>query len=134
MAVGIQYELPSGESANQHQQGGLGKMEVGEQRAHYPKLKSGIDEDVSLAGSGLNPAGFASCVFQGSHRRGPYGHDSPMALERRVDRRGSLLRDRKMFFMKLMTFDHILPNWLKGSQTYMQGNLSRFNASFSQTT
>jgi hypothetical protein len=47
---------------------------------------------------------------------------------------GSLLRDRKMFFMKLMTFDHVLPNWLKGSQTYMQSNLSRFNASFSQTT
>ena len=54
-------------------------MEIGEQRAHYPKVKSGIDEDVSLAGSGLNPAGFASCVFQSSHRRGPYGHDSPMA-------------------------------------------------------
>ena len=81
-----------------------------------------------------NSAGFASCVFQSSHRRGPYGHDSPMALERRVDRRRSLLRNRKMFFMKLMTFDHILPNWLKGSQTYMQGNFSRFNASFSQTT
>ena len=44
VAIGLEDEVAAGKCADQHQEGGAGKVEVGDQGAYYPKLESGIDE------------------------------------------------------------------------------------------
>ena len=49
MGVRLQHAFPPGKGRNEHQQGGFGQMEVGEQRADRAKLEAWIDKNVSLA-------------------------------------------------------------------------------------
>jgi len=48
--------LAAGEGADQHQQAGLGQMEVGEQGVDEAELEAGGDEDFRFAGVGLERA------------------------------------------------------------------------------
>src|SRR6476660_8819655 len=52
-----QHVLGSGEGADQHQQRGLGQMEICKQGADYSELESRIDEQVGFAATGQNASG-----------------------------------------------------------------------------
>jgi len=52
--VGMENAVSSSESADQHEQGGLGEVEVGQHRLHYFEFEAGIDEHVCRGGAGDN--------------------------------------------------------------------------------
>ena len=49
----VSRAVGAGEGADQHEQAGLGQMEVGEQGADEAEVEAGRDEDVGDAGVGL---------------------------------------------------------------------------------
>ena len=65
MAVGVQHTGGCAERAYQHEQSGLGEMEVRQQRAHHTEIVTGVNEKICLSAAGLQSAfcGLVNGVF-----------------------------------------------------------------------
>ena len=83
-----QHALAAGEGADQHEETGLGQMEVGEEGADEAEVEAGRDEYFRLAGMGLQFAssGLKGTVLQSSYNRGAYGNDPTAFAHGSIDR------------------------------------------------
>jgi len=64
VVVGCEDVLASTEGADQHEQGGLREVEIGEHGAHCLEFEAGIDEEVGSGGAGENgSSALANRVF-----------------------------------------------------------------------
>ncbi len=98
MFVGTENVVASTEGADQHQQGGLGEVEVGEHCLHHFEFETyfeiWIDEQVCRGGAGEHGScADANGVFESADRRGADGDDATRCGESLVDGRGRGGRD-----------------------------------------
>src|SRR4051812_30454816 len=94
--VGAEDVLLSGEGANQHEQSGLGQVEVGEHGVHDAEGVAGIDKNVSFARARLDAAvtGSGSGEFERAHTRGTDSNDAALLLSGSIDGSGGFGRNR----------------------------------------
>lgn len=78
VVVGGEDRLASGEGTHQHEQAGLGQMEVGEQGGDEAEVEAGRDEDLRFAGVGFERAagGLKRAVFESADDGGADGDDA----------------------------------------------------------
>ena len=77
----------SSESANEHEQARLWKMEVGQHGVNDAEFVSGIDEDVGFARAGLDFWRLRCGEFQCTDSCCANGYDAPLGFLRAIDRR-----------------------------------------------
>ena len=82
MTIGGEDRLASGEGRNQHEQAGLGQMEVGEQGVDEAEVEAGRDEDLRFTGVGPKwslarvASGLERAMFESADDRGADGDDA----------------------------------------------------------
>ena len=92
MAVSGQNALASGKGAHQHEQAGLGQVEVSEQGADQAEVEAGRDEDFRLAGVGLQRAalGLKRAVLESADNGGADGDDAAVFGSGAIDGVGAV--------------------------------------------
>mmetsp|Transcript_53345 Transcript_53345/g.147771 ORF Transcript_53345/g.147771 Transcript_53345/m.147771 type:complete len:341 (+) Transcript_53345:806-1828(+) len=122
MAVERHDVLVARERADQHHQRAFRQMEVGDEAVHHAELESRRDEDVGLAGAGLQRAALGGRLQRAQRRRAD-GHDTPpprTAGRHRIDRG---LRHLEPLAVHLVLGDLLDPHRLEGAGANMQGHM-----------
>jgi len=122
-----QDEFSSGKGTDQHEQGGLGKMEVRQKAADDAELISGTEEDGGLAGVRMKAYsrvrfkaalfGYLSAVLQCAGGRGSGSDDAALFAERLVDRLGGSRGQRVVLGVEVDIFDIFSADRLEGPKT-----------------
>jgi len=81
LAVGFEDEFAGGEGADEHEEGALGEVEVGEEGVDDLELVGGVDEDVGAAAGGGEWFALTAEVFEGAGDGGADGHDAPGGID-----------------------------------------------------
>jgi len=134
VTVGAEDFVFSSKGANQHEQRGLRKVEVGEKGAHDLKVESGIDEEIGMAGSGAHRSGpLPGGIFKGADGRGADGNDAARFPAGSFDLLGGGLGDGIGLGMKSMLFDRFGADGLEGSETDVERDFRGLNPAFANT-
>ena len=130
MAISGQDRLASGEGRDQHEQAGLGQMEVGEQGVYKTKLKAGGDEDLCFAGVLLQRAAhrLLCTMLQSANDRGADGDDAAAFGSSAVDSVGGSGGERVTLAMQADFIDSLHAQRGEGSEANVQGEASNFNS------
>src|SRR5271155_1981193 len=132
--VGAQNFFLPGEGADQHHQGRLRQMEIGEHRRNHFEFESRINEEVCGGRPRGNPTCAQQCrVFESSNRSSAYGNYSAKIAKSLVDGKSSLSRDRIGFGMDFVILDAIHADRLKGSKAYLQSDLDSFDSALADS-
>jgi len=103
MTVSIEHQFPSCEGADQHQQAGLGQVEVREHNVRRQEFEARIDEEVRLTGPGGDSTIMRGRLDGADARR----TDSDPSL-RSLNCRGGRLWNRPRFRVELILFNRIV--------------------------
>src|SRR5947199_3202128 len=103
-------------------------MEVCQQRAHYTKMKSGIDEDAGVAAprSDLSRS-CLRCVLQCANYSGPDCDYATPFRQCPVDFLSRHQRDVIAFKVQLVGFDVFFSQWLECAETNMESQFDDIN-------
>src|SRR5690554_615918 len=105
MVIGTENSFPVCEGADQHEQGGFGQMEIGNQGIYHLKPISGVDKDISPTGTSVHLTPFIGQGFQ--HPYGSCAHGNhPAARPPAVVDHGDALRAQ----FKELLVHHVLLN------------------------
>ncbi len=114
--------------ADQHEQGGLRQVKIGQQRVDHFQAGAGGEEDVGCAGMWLQPAD-AGTVLQRADGRGA-GSDDATAFEQcLLDLQGRFLGQRISFGVEVDLCDLRHPHWLERPQPDMERQVGDDHAS-----
>lgn len=117
------------QGADEHQEGRLRQVEVGEKGVDDFEVVSGIDKQVRFSGTGHDIAGMlAGSEFQRADRGGADGDDASRLATRLPDFLGGGFGDGVGLGVKTMLLDSFRTDRLKSSETHMERNLRGFNA------
>ena len=130
VTVGAEDFFFSGEGADQHEQRGLRKVEVGEKGTHNLEVVSGIDEEIGVAGSGAHSSGaLPGGVLKSADRGGANGNHAARFPPGSFDLFGGAFGDGIRLGVKLMLFNRLCADRLEGSEADMEGDFCRFDPS-----
>src|SRR5918995_1030822 len=94
LAIRLEHQLTPAERADQHEQGRLRQVEVGEQPAHHAKSKTGVDEEVRVSGSlAYTVPVRGGDRLERTRRRRADRNDAAPRVERSRDRTGRAAAD-----------------------------------------
>ena len=130
MTIGLQDKVAPAESTDQHQESGLGQVEIRQQRAHDPKSEAGIDEEVGFAllGSNAAIAGLGYGVLKRAYRGCADRDNSAALLERTVDCGGCVPGNGIALFVKAVILDALDADGLKRTEAHVQCDFGDFDA------
>ena len=124
MVVGMEDVFASAEGADQHEQGGLREVEIGEHGAHCLEFEAGVDEEVGSGGTRENGScAEANRMFEGADGGGTDGDDAARGEESLIDRGGCGGGNGIRFGMKFVILDALDVDGLKRSEADVQGDL-----------
>lgn len=128
MAVGCKDVFFPTQGADQHEEGRLRQVEVGEQCADDLKFVSGIDKQVGFAGTRADyPLSLLCGVFECADRRRPDCYQAAILAPCPVDLFCGFRGDRIAFRMQFVLFDFFYANRLKGSQPDVECDFGGFD-------
>ena len=118
LAVGFEDEVAGGEGADEHHQGGLGEVEIGEQGADGFELEAGGDEEVGFATGGEDLAVVAGDGFEGAHGGGADGDSAGGVL----NLGGGGCGDIVLLVVHDVVFDAFGADGLEGADADVEGD------------
>ncbi len=133
MIIGAKDILFSAEGADQHEQSGLRKVEVGEKGVHNLEMISGIDEKIGMAGSGAHSASaLPGGVFESADGGGPDRDDAAGIPAGSFNLFGGGFGDGVGLGVKLVLFYRFGADGLEGSETDMESDFGGFDSTFAK--
>lgn len=133
MGIGVENEVFTAKSADQHKQRGFGKVEVGQERADHLKPKSGIDEEIGVAGAGTDFARILQrCEFESTDGCGADGDDAAVGGAGSVDLCGCGGRDGIVLGVKMMIFDGRHVDRLESAESDVERDFRGFDVAIAQ--
>ena len=126
MAVSTADVFHAAESRHQHQQGGFGQVEIGQQSLHHPETIAGKNEDVGLAAPRFQ---LAACRrrLQRAQAGRAHRHDAPSFRLGQPDQIHGLLRHGIPLAVHVVLGDFLHAHRLKSPRADMQRDVGGFH-------
>src|SRR5687767_1126368 len=103
-------------------------MKISKQGAGHTEIKPRVDEVLSLAFAGFDPAASQSrCMLHCADGGCSDGHNAAFLLHGRIDLLSGFCGDAVSLGMQLMIFHSLGPHRLEGSQADVQSDLSQLD-------
>src|SRR3974390_3408102 len=120
----------AGEGGDQHDERGLGQVEVGEQGADDAEVESGIDEDVGRAGLGGDAAvgRLTGGVFEGADSGCADSDDAAAGVAGELDFLPRYGRNRIPLAVDFVLLDDLDADGLEGAESDVQGDFGGVDA------
>ena len=126
----MQHVLPSGKGGNQHHQGRLRQVEIGDQAVHGLEAIAGINEDLRPFGLFLKAAVLVHQALQGPAGGGANADDpAPLCLGS-VQNFGSFSGNHTQFAVHMMLQDILRLHRAEGTQAHVQRHKGGLNTLF----
>ena len=130
--VGAEDEVSAGEGADEHDEGGLGQVEVRDDGIDDLEVIAGVDEDAgpaALAGDLVLGGGGG---LEGADARRADGDDAVAGLLRRHDELGGLVGDAVVLLVHLVLLDVVDAHGAEGAEADVQGDEAEVDAHLAQ--
>lgn len=122
--VAFQNIFPSGKGADEDNEAGEGRVEIGYESFYYFKFIGRGDVHGCAAASGMEkifPVFFIGVALKSSGDRCSTGENASFFGNRAVDRSSCFFRNGKKFFIHLVFFYCLTPQWRESAETCVQG-------------
>ena len=122
--VGMQDMFPSGQSGDQHNQGGFRQMEIGDQPIQHLKAVARVDKDIGPPCGFLQRTIFGSPTLNGTAGRGTHTDDPSPVLLGLVDDPRGFRWDHTVLAVHLMVCDVLRFDRPERTQAHMEGHVA----------
>ena len=127
MLIGAADVVVAGKSADQHQQGGFGQVEVGEKGIDDAEAVAGGDKEAGVAGVWRKIAA-RRCAFQGAQGGGADGDNAATAGAAGGDGIYHVFADGEPFFVHDVLGEVFVAHRLEGARADVQGDFGALHA------